>query len=69
MDFDKNKFKGFIILKGYGLTDIAKWLDINPTTLYRKMARNGDFSRKEINLISEKLSLTQNEINDIFFSS
>ena len=69
MNFDQNKFKGFVILKGHSLTDIAKWLDINPTTLYRKMARNGDFSRKEITLISEKLSLTQDEINDIFFGS
>ena len=67
MAFDKNKFKGIVILKGYNLASVATWLGINPTTLYRKIARNGAFSRKEITLISEKLALTQDEINEIFF--
>ena len=67
MVFDKNKFKGIVILKGYNLASVATWLGINLTTLYRKIARNGDFSRKEITLISEKLALTQDEINEIFF--
>ena len=43
-------------------------LGICETTFYRKISRNGDFSRFEIGKISDCLRLTSEERNNIFFA-
>ena len=46
--FDKNKFKACIVAAGKTAKDVAVILGINESTLYRKIANNGAFSREEI---------------------
>ena len=48
MEFKKELLKGTVVARGYSMQDVAEWLDINLSTLYRKISRNGDFSRAEI---------------------
>ncbi len=67
MEFNGHVFKGAVISKGFSLQDIADCLGINCSTLYRKIARNGDFSRAEIRKIADKLSLNEAERDAIFF--
>lgn len=68
MEFEKRLLKGALVSKGYNMEDVAKWLDVNVSTIYRKMERNGDFSRREINIISSKLKLKDFERDAIFFN-
>ena len=68
MEFKKRLLKGALVSKGYNMEDVAKWLDVNVSTIYRKMERNGDFSRREINIISSKLKLKDFERAAIFFN-
>ena len=44
-----------------------EWLDINLSTLYRKISRNGDFSRAEIKILTKRLNLDEQERDSIFF--
>ena len=48
------------------MKDIADMLEISQTTLYRKIKRDGDFSRKEIQRKREFLKLK--EPDKIFFA-
>jgi transposase-like protein len=68
MQFKKDLLKGTVISKGYSMGDVARWLGINPSTLYRKIAKNGDFSRTEIIIIGDRLELKEQELNSIFFA-
>lgn len=64
--FHKNKLKAQMALLGVTAKDLAKELDINEATFYRKMQRDGDFTRKEINTIIQVLQITNPE--EIFFA-
>ena len=55
--FNKNKFKAEVISAGKTYGDVANHLGINETTLYRKIARDGDFSRSEIQKICDLLCI------------
>lgn len=68
MEFEKWRLKGAVVSKGYSMEDVAEWLGLSVSTIYRKMDRNGDFSRKEINIISSKLKLKDSERDAIFFN-
>jgi len=63
--FNINKFKAILLLKGKTLEDIAKLLDIDIATLYRKMNGKSDFWRSECKQIRDYLDLKNPE--DIFF--
>ena len=39
------------------MSDLAIAIDIHPSTMYRKVADNGDFTREEIEKITERLHL------------
>ena len=52
MEFKKELLKGTVVARGYSMQDVAEWLDINLYTLYRKISRNGDFSRAEIKILT-----------------
>ncbi|SEA04997.1 regulatory protein, Fis family [Eubacterium aggregans] len=47
--FDEKAFKISVIMSGVTMKQVAEHLGINEATLYRKIKRDGDFSRKEIN--------------------
>lgn len=64
--FCKNKLKAQMVLLGITSKELAEKLDINEATLYRKLQRDGDFSRKEINIMIEFLQIENPR--DIFFA-
>ena len=64
--FDEKELRVAMVREQKTIKDIADMLEISQTTLYRKIKRDGDFSRKEIQKISEFLNLK--EANKIFFA-
>lgn len=66
--FDKAKFKYYVDARGYTMTKMADVLDINVTTLYRKMNGESDFTRAEMQTIKNALALSIMESNEIFFA-
>lgn len=64
--FHKNKLKAQMALLGVTGKELAKALDINEATFYRKVQRDGDFTRKEINIIIQVLKIENPE--EIFFA-
>ncbi len=67
--FNQNLLKAKIIEKNMSVLDICNELGICETTFYRKLSRNGDFSRFEIGKITKILKLSNNERDKIFFAS
>lgn len=66
--FNKIKFRQKLIGEGYTLESISKEIGINPSTLHRKTTGESDFTRREIQKITEILSLSSEEMQDIFFA-
>lgn len=66
--FNKNQFCGKVRANGLTLEKVACYLGINSATLTRKMNGKSDFTRNEIELLRQKLSLSANELQAIFFS-
>lgn len=65
-----NKLKGKLIEKGSNVSELAKAIGIDKSTLYRKLRSNGEeISIKEANLIIKTLDLNIEEVNSIFFSN
>ena len=57
--FDEKELRVAMVREQKTIKDIADMLEISQTTLYRKIKRDGDFSRKEIQKISEFLNLKE----------
>lgn len=66
--FDEQKFKIALLKRKVSYEDIAKMLGISIVTLYRKINGNSDFYRREIDQISNYLSLDLQEKEEIFFA-
>lgn len=64
--FYKNKLKAQMTLLGITAKELAGKLEINEATFYRKLQRDGDFSRKEINTMIEVLKIE--DPKEIFFA-
>lgn len=64
--FNEQELRVAMVREQKTMKDIADMLEISQTTLYRKIKRDGDFSRKEIQRISEFLKLK--EPDKIFFA-
>lgn len=64
--FDKTRFKAQIVLAGITSKELARRLDINESTLYRKINNNGNFTRDEINKLIEILGIENPQ--EIFFA-
>lgn len=62
------KFRSVLILEGKTYKNIAELLNINITTLYRKLNGESDFYRNEIDCIAKYLKLTLEEVEEIFFA-
>ena len=46
--FSKNDFKAELVRKGLTSKELAKMLNLNETTLNRKVSNNGSFTRDEM---------------------
>ena len=66
---NKNLLKGKIVENGMSIRTLAREMSINEATLHRKLNGTSDFTRKEIQKIVSVLSLTSNDIEDIFFAA
>lgn len=64
---NKSRFKAKYIERGLKAADVARIMGISPTTLYRKLGGESDFTRSEIQKFQEALSLSADEIAYIFF--
>lgn len=67
--FNDKMLKAKTIEKGISIIEICNALGICEATYYRKISRDGDFSRFEIEKLSQTLNLTIGERNSIFFAS
>lgn len=64
-----NKIKGKMTEKEINAETMAKALGIDKSTFYRKLNSGGtNFSVGEAYIISMRLNLTKDEVNDIFFA-
>jgi len=66
--FDKNKFKGAVVARGKTVEGMADVMGVNAATLYRKINGASDFTRQEIQAVRFALSLTDDDVMDIFFA-
>lgn len=66
--FNRNALKGKTVEHGYTMEDLARGIGINPATLSRKMSGDSDFTRSEIIMIRDILSLSSAEVESIFFA-
>lgn len=64
--FDEKLFKARLVLCGLTIRDIAKMLNVNEATVYRKIRRDGDFSRAEIQTMCKAMKI--DDPQSIFFS-
>ena len=55
--FDRKEFDIELVRNEMNMSDLAIAIDIHPSTMYRKVADNGDFTREEIEKITERLHL------------
>ena len=63
-----NLLRAKIVEKGYTLKKFSETTGIKKSALYRKLSKISEFDRYEIEVISKTLSLTNEEICDIFFT-
>lgn len=64
--FDAKRFKSAVVLSGKSMEQIANSLGINVVTLYRKINKDGNFSRAEIQIL--KSILPVKDPYEIFFT-
>jgi DNA-binding XRE family transcriptional regulator len=62
------EFKIAQIRAGVSKEDIAKFLGINPTTVYRKFNGESDFTLSELRTLKKVLNLSKDDVDRIFFS-
>ena len=66
--FKKNEFKAELTRREIKLDTIANMLQIDVTSLYRKMNGVSDFYRNEIEQLAKFLNLSADDIMRIFFA-
>lgn len=66
--FMANLFKAKLAELNKSMSEIATVIGVNQATLYRKINGTSDFTRNEIQLIRHALSLTVDEVDNIFFA-
>ncbi len=65
--FNRRLFKAQVALKGKTMRSVAKELEVDEATLYRKMSGESDFFRHEIQILCKFLDITNP--TDIFFAN
>lgn len=66
--FQSNLLKAAMVKNGITSKQLAEMMGVNVSTLYRKISRDGDFTRQEVNTIIDSLGLTAEEYKEIFFA-
>lgn len=67
--FDETAFREQMQMVGVTFSDIAKALGINESTVFRKLADDGRFTRDEIQKLCKVLKIkTNKDLNRIFFA-
>ncbi len=66
--FNERLFRAKVVYNGYTLSEVAKKIDINESTLHRKLKDGGTFTRSEISKLIDALNLTSDELTEIFFA-
>lgn len=66
--FNQKLLKAKLVEKGLSPINLCNLIGICEATYYRKLAKNGDFSRFEIGKIVEVLELSRDERDKIFFA-
>ena len=64
--FNEKELRAQLVRKGISIKELSRTLGINESTFYRKMKSNGAFTRDEINIMIEILSI-EDPMN-IFFA-
>lgn len=64
--FNELNFKAEVVRNGYSMREIAEILNIDESTLYRKIKNSGRFTREEINKLITVLHIE--DPKSIFFS-
>lgn len=64
--FNKVEFEVAMLRKGVKRQELAKYLGIDVSTLYRKLDNDGDFDREQISKIMDYLGIE--DPNPIFFA-
>ena len=64
--FDERRFRAQLVLENISMKELASRLDMNESTLYRKVKADGAFTREEINKMIDILHIK--EPIDIFFT-
>lgn len=64
--FDERRFRAQLVLTGISMKALADILDLNESTLYRKVKANGAFTREEINKMIDVLKI--DDPKSIFFA-
>ena len=64
--FDEKRFRAQCILAGVSMKDLAAKLNVNESTLYRKIKQDGSFTREEINIMIDFLKIE--DLKEIFFT-
>ena len=64
--FDERKFRAQLILAGVSMKELASRLNINESTLYRKIKQDGAFTRDESNEMIVILNIS--DPKEIFFT-
>lgn len=62
------KLKGKMVEKGVSAENLATEIDVDRSTLYRKLKSGESFTVGEVQKIITALDLTRDETHDIFFS-
>ena len=66
--FQLNLFNAKLAACKVSKGEIAATIGCNESTLYRKLNGKSDFTRNEIQMIRQKLKLSAEEIENIFFA-
>lgn len=66
--FQKNEFKAALVRKNITIAEVAQALNLNPSSVSRKINGQSDFLRCEIEVIQKMLELTPEDVLKIFFA-
>lgn len=64
------KLKAKLVERDVSIADLATILNVDKSTVYRKFNKAGEaFTISDVSKIAKALSLTYDDINDIFFTN
>ena len=66
--FNYNKLRGRIRETGLTQEEVAKQINVNPTTLSLKLNNASEFTQSEIRSICDLLDISGRDLSDYFFT-